>query len=188
MNPFILFEMDLHSLFQKYHGKRGRLDIKSPGIYAIPEDGLNPGEDDFDFPDDIPSDSLDDLGQTALNQKDDNQDNIKDQLSDLPRTQDKPLTQEEIQRYEKEVEPLKKLFLLQKLYSLAFVLKNNFLMDSDLELVIKYGTNFSYKTLYTLTLNILNQLKNNAQAQEIIMRNQQEKAAQQQQEVNQDEK
>jgi len=137
----------------------------TPGIYAIPEDDVNPTDDEFDNNYGVnefdPFRSPEELGDTALGQKEDNVDDIQSQLSHMPNTLSS-LTPEELQQYNKEIEPMKKIFLLQKLNSLSFILKNNFLLDSDLELLLKYGINFSYKTLHTLALNIINQLKNDS--------------------------
>lgn len=155
-NPFIFFEMDFDAeLFKNYFG----VDIDSPGIYAIPEDGVGGQEI---------SDTQQLNNQQITNSNDNQEINTNDLNTQLTQGQTPPieLTPEEQQQFDKDVEPLKKVFLLNKLYELSYLLKNKFSVDSDLELILKFGPSMKYHTLKILTINILNQLKNYANMSE----------------------
>lgn len=51
----------------------------------------------------------------------------------------------------KDMEPIKKLYLIQKLTRLNEVLKDSELFNQELALVLKFGANISYPTLLTMS-------------------------------------
>lgn len=160
-NYFLFLEMNFDSdFFTKYYGGK---DV-SPGIYAIPEDSINPSIDDEDEVFNKPNPDFDD---TRVEQQNQNKEKIDDQLSSMPLSPMLQLSPEQQQQYDKEIEPIKKIFLLQKLNTLAYTLKNNFSIDNDLELILKYASNLSYKSIQVLAINIINQLKQTAADEEM---------------------
>ena len=66
----------------------------------------------------------------------------------------------EDQQFQLEIEPLKKVFLIQKLNNLNYTLKKSLKTDTDLSLLIKYGNTLSYQSLYRLAIGIIENLKN----------------------------
>ncbi len=66
-----------------------------------------------------------------------------------------PITMENIKIYHQEMEPLKKLYLMQKLNRLRDTLKESNRTDEQLDLVLKYGSNLSYQTLTSLASNVI---------------------------------
>ena len=155
-NPFILYELDFDSeLFRKHYGV-----IENPGIYAIPEDEVNPGTSFEDNPQNNTSSEVD-QGDIAQSEKD--KEVLVQTLShqeDLPQLQ---LSQDELNAIDREVTPVKKMFLLNKLYQLSYLLKSKLMANEELETILKFGSLLSYKTLQFLTINILNALKAQAQ-------------------------
>lgn len=164
-NYFICYESEIDAdLLSKYFGNN-----LSPGIYALPEDSLNNDEqDEIDNSDgdkrnytDPDNDNLNAFQKKAIEQQ---------QLSNsIQRLQDPDfdpiasLSQDELQKFNYEVAPLKKIYLFNKLISLNTKLKNNFQMNTDLDVLIKFGPSLSYETMLTLALSILNSLKATAQ-------------------------
>ena len=63
------------------------------------------------------------------------------------------------QQYAQEMEPLKKLFLLQKLQTLSDALDDNNYTDPQLELVLKYGSKLSYDTLIKVSDKLTQKLQ-----------------------------
>lgn len=164
-NYFICYESEIDAdLLSKYFGNN-----LSPGIYALPEDSLNNDEQD----------KIDNSDGNKRNYTDPDNDNLnafqkkaieQQQLSNsIQRLQDPDfdpiasLSQDELQKFNYEVAPLKKIYLFNKLISLNTKLKNNFQMNTDLDVLIKFGPSLSYETMLTLALSILNSLKATAQ-------------------------
>ncbi len=162
-NPFLFFEFD-SSLFQKYYGS----GINTPGIYAIPEDEAEPSvpPEEEQYYNDIPNSAADEDGEyNELTQRESNKDDIVNALSTQ---QDIPLPQmsaDEQQAYEQEIQPIKKVFLLNKLKKLQKILRDNSLSDDNLNLVLKYGPYLTYQTLLRLAITAINYLKNNKTVQ-----------------------
>lgn len=157
--PFLFFEFD-SSLFQKYYGS----GINTPGIYAIPEDESEPSvpPEEEQYYNDEPNSAADEDGEyNELTQRESNKDDIVNALSTQ---QDIPLPQmsaDEQQAYEQEIQPIKKVFLLNKLKKLQKILRDNSLSDDNLNLVLKYGPYLTYQTLLRLAITAINYLKNN---------------------------
>ncbi len=160
--PFLFFEFDA-SLFQKYYGS----GINTPGIYAIPEDETEPSappEEEQQYY--VPDPAADEDEENVLSQRESNKENIVNAMSSQ---QDIPLPQmsaDEQQAYEQEIQPIKKVFLLNKLKKLQKVLRDNSLSDDNLNLVLKYGPYLTYQTLLRLAIISINYLKNNKQVQQ----------------------
>lgn len=57
--------------------------------------------------------------------------------------------------YQQELEPLKKLYLLQKISKLRDALEENNYNNSQLTLILKYGANLSYESLLKLSERII---------------------------------
>ena len=149
--PFIFFEFD-SSLFQKYYGS----GINHPGIYAIPEDEVEPSSE----PDELtPNPAAEEEDDNAIEQRDENRDKILQTVQNLPPIQPPQMSQEEQQAFEQEIQPLKKLYLLNRLEKLQKILQDNSLSDDDLLLVLKYGPYLTYNTLKQLAIQIVNNLK-----------------------------
>ena len=160
--PFLFFEFD-SSLFQKYYGS----GINTPGIYAIPEDETEPAsppEEQNYY--DAPNPAADDGENTVLSQRESIKDDIVDTMSSQ---QDIPLPQmsaDEQQAYEQEIQPIKKVFLLNKLKKLQKILQDSSLSDDNLNIVLKYGPYLTYPTLLRLAITAINFLKSNMQYQQ----------------------
>lgn len=157
--PFLFFEFD-SSLFQKYYGS----GINTPGIYAIPEDETEPSAPPEEQQYYIPNPAADE--DNALSQREDNKENL---VNSMTSQQDIPLPQmsaDEQQAYEQEIQPIKKVFLLNKLKKLQKVLRDNSLSDDNLSLVLKYGPYLTYQTLLRLAVVAINYLKNNKRVQQ----------------------
>ena len=111
-NPFIFFEMNFDAeSFKNYFG----VDIDSPGIYAIPEDDVGGQEI---------SDTQQLNNQQITNSNDNQEINTNDLNTQQPIQGQTPpieLTPEEQQQFDKDVEPLKKVLLLNKLYELSYL-------------------------------------------------------------------
>lgn len=171
LNPFIFYEMEFDTdLLTKYYGKN-----LPGGIYAIPEDSVNPNPPEEESPpldgseqekskflidpDGVGTDDNNIFHQKAQAVK-----NLTNQLASIPQSPDvmSQMTQDQQQQFINDILPIKKVYLLTKLATLASTLRNNFMLDTDLEIVLKYGANLSYDTLVALTLNILNKLKQDA--------------------------
>ena len=158
-NPFIFYEMDFDSeMFKKYYGS-----IENPGIYAIPEDEVEPNSAE-EQPENTPEVVNPDESETEQNITD--KEKIVDYLTQTQGLPEPQLNQDEQAAYNSEVEPIKKIYLLNKLSQLSYLLKNKFSVNTDLDLVLKFGTNLSYRTLQILTINIINHLRDLAQAEE----------------------
>ncbi len=161
-NPFLFFEFD-SSLFQKYYGS----GINTPGIYAIPEDETEPSAPPEEHQYYMQNPTADDKeNETEISNREDNKDDITNALSSQ---QDIPLPQmsaDEQQAYEQEIQPIKKVFLLNKLKKLQRILQDNSLSDDNLNLVLKYGPYLTYSTLLRLAITAINYLKNNTQMQQ----------------------
>ena len=71
------------------------------------------------------------------------------------------MSADEQQAYEQEIQPIKKVFLLNKLKKLQKILRDNSLSDDNLNLVLKYGPYLTYQTLLRLAITAINYLKNN---------------------------
>ena len=162
--PFLFFEFD-SSLFQKYYGS----GINTPGIYAIPEDETEPSvpsEEEQYYHNDEPNSAADEEAEyNELTQRESNKDDIVNALSthqDIPLPQ---MSADEQQAYEQEIQPIKKVFLLNKLKKLQKILRDNSLSDDNLNLVLKYGPYLTYQTLLRLAITAINYLKNNKTAQ-----------------------
>ena len=160
--PFLFFEFD-SSLFQKYYGS----GINTPGIYAIPEDEAEPSVPPEEQQYYIPNPAADDEdGDNALTQREEEKDSI---INAMTSQQDIPLPQmsaDEQQAYEQEIQPIKKVFLLNKLKKLQVTLRDHSLSDDNLNLVLKYGPYLTYPTLLMLAITAINYLKNNKKIQQ----------------------
>ena len=149
MNAFILYEFDFDpNIFKKYYD-----DINSPGVYAIPEDSVNPQSIDNNI------DNDNEIQQTFQDRQ-----QVDQQLQNFQPIQQQ-ISQDEQQAFNYEVEGIKKKFILDKLENLSNFLKSKFLSNSDLELILKYGTFLSYRTLQILAINFLNHLKQDVDLQ-----------------------
>ena len=164
-NPFLFFEFD-STLFQKYYGS----GINAPGIYAIPEDETEPSapspEEMEQMYNEIPNSAAggeENEEDSALVQRKENQENLSNAISSQP---DIPLPQmsaDEQQAYEQEIQPIKKVFLLNKLKKLQTRLNDNSMSDDDLNLVLKYGPYLTYPTVVRLAITAINNLRNSPQ-------------------------
>ena len=148
--PFIFFEFD-SSLFQKYYGS----GINTPGIYAIPEDEVEPSSGQINS---NPA-AEKEANKTGLDQRDESRENLLKTVQNLPEIPFPQLSQDEQQAFEQEIQPLKKVYLINKLNQLKDVLQDNSLTNDDLLLVLKYGPYLTYNTLKLLTIQIVNDLK-----------------------------
>lgn len=159
-NFFIFYESDIDSeLLSKYFGNN-----ISAGIYAIPEDSISNSNDDSNLSDEMRKYTDPESGGKNLNafqKKSIEQDQLDQNIRNLPQSEDllSKLPPEELQKFNYEIIPLKKMYLFNKLNSLSTKLKNNFKMNTDLELLLKFGTSLSYETMLILALNILNKIK-----------------------------
>lgn len=177
-NPFIFFEMNFDAeMFKKYYGI-----IDSPGIYAIPEDTVGVSNNDTTTPD-LDSNKLidqdfeknannnDSSSGNILNRADNQQQDLPPQQNILPKQNEQALIQQtfspdELADYEKEIEPMKKMFLINRLTELSNLIKDKFTNSGDLDLVLKYASYFSYKTLQILAMNVVDQIRNNPEMQQ----------------------
>jgi hypothetical protein len=160
--PFLFFEFDA-SLLQKYYGN----NINSPGIYAIPEDESEPSappEEEQQYY--IPNPAADNENDNALSQREDNKDDIVNAMASQQDIPLPPMSADEQQAYEQEIQPIKKVFLLNKLKKLQKLLRDNSLSDDNLNLVLKYGPYLTYPTLLRLAITAINYLKTNKQVQQ----------------------
>lgn len=161
MNPFIFYESDIDSdLISKYYGNN-----LTSGIYAIPEDSVNPPEDQINNNDNKLMINPDgDADTTEFQQKEEDRQNLINTLASSPPFQNQisQMSPEDQQKFNYEATPLKKIYLLNKLMSLSTLLRNNYMMDTDIELLIKFGSSLSYETLLVLSLNIISKLKQEA--------------------------
>lgn len=160
-NYFVCYESEIDAeLLSKYFGNN-----LSPGIYALPEDSLNNDEsDDSDYDKKNYTDPDND-NLNAFQKKEIEQQQLSNSIRNLQDPDFDPianLSQDELQKFNYEVTPLKKIHLFNKLISLNTKLKNNFQMNTDLDILIKFGPSLSYETMLTLALSILNSLKLNA--------------------------
>ena len=154
--PFIFFEFD-SSLFQKYYGS----GINTPGIYAIPEDEVEPPMPPMDQIDpNLAAGNEGEEDDTGIDQRDDNRDNLLQLVRNLPPMQTPQMNADEQQAFDQEVQPLKKVYLLHKLKKLNKILQDNSLTNDDLLLVLKYGPYLTYNTLKILSMQIVNNLRN----------------------------
>lgn len=170
-NPFILYEFDFDAeLFKKYYGS-----IENPGVYAIPEDDVDPSASEEAPSTNDSSAAAPTDGDGSTNPDDDisqsdqalkNKMAIQNQLAHTAGLEPIQMSPEEQAAYDKEVEPIKKIFLLNKLSQLANILRTNFSADSNLEIILKFGINLSYKTLQILAVNTINHLRDLAQERE----------------------
>ena len=164
--PFLFFEFDA-SLFQKYYGS----GINAPGIYAIPEDETEPsappqemGQMYNEMPN--PAAGGEDEGEeSALAQREDDQLNLSNAIASQPEIPLPQMSADEQQAYEQEIQPIKKVFLLNKLKKLQTRLNDNSMSDEDLNLVLKYGPYLTYPTLIRLAITAINNLRNSPQVQ-----------------------
>ena len=164
--PFLFFEFDA-SLFQKYYGS----GINAPGIYAIPEDETEPsappqemGQMYNEMPN--PAAGGEDQGEeSALSQRKDDQLNLSNAIASQPEIPLPQMSADEQQAYEQEIQPIKKVFLLNKLKKLQTRLNDNSMSDEDLNLVLKYGPYLTYPTLIRLAITAINNLRNSPQVQ-----------------------
>lgn len=160
--PFLLFEMDFDAeLFKKYYGS-----IDNPGVYAIPEDESEPSS-----PEEQQQENPE--VQPQINQEQPEQQQVQNEPLKLQFNQD------ELAAADKEIEPIKKIFLLNKLSELQTLLKNQMMTCNELNVVLKFGGNLSYKTLQVLAMTIINQVQQMPQ----IIKKQQEKRNQHEQQV-----
>lgn len=142
--------------FRKHYGS-----VENPGIYAIPEEEVEPTpEEQQQYAD--PND------QSDLEKGAEDQQKIDDALLNSQTPPMPQLSQEQQVTYDAEVTPIKKLYLLNKLYQLSHLLKNKFSSNEELDLILKFGSNLSYNTLQVLAINVINNLKELAQQQEGI--------------------
>ena len=159
--PFLFFEFD-SSLFQKYYGS----GINTPGIYAIPEDETEPSappeEQQY-----IPNSAADEDENNVLSQREDNKNNLANAMASQPEIALPQMSPEEQQAYEQEIQPIKKVFLLNKLKKLQKTLDDNSLSDDNLNIVLKYGPYLTYPTLLRLAITAINYLKNNTNYQQV---------------------
>ena len=147
-NYFILYETDFdYNLLKKYHG-----DDLSAGVYAVPEEDPNVDPNIDQQTNDLPD--MKKEGEEKLAKSGIADPNPPDPLNGL--------SQDQIQAFQDEILPLKKITLITKLTSLSQILKNHMMYDSNLELLLKFAGNLNYQTLYILALNILNSLKKKA--------------------------
>lgn len=175
-NPFIFFEMNFDAdLFKKYYGT-----IDSPGIYAIPEDAVgltnndtNPELDSNKLIDQDYEKNVNDSSPSGniLKGTDDQQQNLSGQQNVLLKQNEQALIQQtfspdELADYEKEIEPMKKIFLINRLTELSNLIKDKFTNSGDLDLVLKYASYFSYKTLQILAMHVVDQIRNNPEMQQ----------------------
>ena len=159
--PFLFFEFD-SSLFQKYYGS----GINTPGIYAIPEDETEPSapSEEQQY---IPNSAADEDKNNVLSQREDNKNNLANAMASQPEIALPQMSPEEQQAYEQEIQPIKKVFLLNKLKKLQKILDDNSLSDDNLNIVLKYGPYLTYPTLLRLAITAINYLKNNTNYQQV---------------------
>lgn len=168
INPFVLYELDFDSeMFRKYYGS-----IENPGIYAIPEDEVEPPSpeenddvQDFGASSDNPHPEEDDH-QTDTSQTMDNKQQIEQKINQINQIPNLQLSPDETNAVNKEVEPIKKFFLINKLYQLSYLLKSNLMANEELDTILKFSAFLSYRTLQVLAINIVNNLKNETQTQQ----------------------
>ena len=98
-------------------------------------------------------------------QRESNKDDIVNALSTQQDISLPQMSADEQQAYEQEIQPIKKVFLLNKLKKLQKILRDNSLSDDNLNLVLKYGPYLTYQTLLRLAITAINYLKNNKTAQ-----------------------
>ena len=164
--PFLFFEFDA-SLFQKYYGS----GINTPGIYAIPEDETEPSAPPQEMEqmyNEMPNPSAggeDEGEESALAQREDDQLNLSNAIVSQPEIPLPQMSADEQQAYEQEIQPIKKVFLLNKLKKLQTRLNDNSMSDEDLNLVLKYGPYLTYPTLIRLAITAINNLRNSPQVQ-----------------------
>ena len=164
--PFLFFEFDA-SLFQKYYGS----GINTPGIYAIPEDETEPSappQEMGQMYNEMPNSAAggEDQGEeSALAQREDDQLNLSNAIVSQPEIPLPQMSADEQQAYEQEIQPIKKVFLLNKLKKLQTRLNDNSMSDEDLNLVLKYGPYLTYPTLIRLAITAINNLRNSPQVQ-----------------------
>lgn len=171
--PFLFFEMDFDAEnFKKHYGS-----IKKPGIYAIPD-----VENE--------TDKLNDIDKQEINktQKEIDDEQNKDSKNNTPSLNNNLQIQQDLQRdlqqfdqdtlaiADKEIEPIKKIFLLSKLTELNTLLKKQNTQSSELETIIKFGSSLSYNTLKILAISTIQQIYE-------LFRQQQEKEQQENQVV-----
>lgn len=140
--PFLLFEMDFDAeLFRKYYGS-----IDNPGVYAIPEDEVEPGQPEEENQDQQ-------VQQQPQEQDQSQQQNPEQQPFNLQFNQD------ELAIADREIEPIKKIFLLNKLSELNKLLAKQNTTCNELETIIKFGSSLSYKTLQVLSTTVIQQIE-----------------------------
>lgn len=160
--PFLFFEFD-SSLFQKYYGS----GINTPGIYAIPEDETEPSAPPEEQQYYMPNSAADDEdGDNALTQREEEKDSIINAMTSQQDISLPQMSADEQQAYEQEMQPIKKVFLLNKLKKLQVTLRDHSLSDDNLNLVLKYGPYLTYPTLLRLAITAINYLKNNKKIQQ----------------------
>ena len=161
--PFLFFEFD-SSLFQKYYGS----GINTPGIYAIPEDETEPSapSEEEQYYNMSNSAADDEENQTELTQREEDKDSIVNAMTSQPDISLPQMSADEQQAYEQEIQPIKKVFLLNKLKKLQVILRDHSLSDDNLNLVLKYGPYLTYQTLLRLAVTAINYLKNNKLTQQ----------------------
>lgn len=173
-HPFILFEMEIDFSDLKNYFP----NITKPGIYAIPENSNVSVEKD--------QNNL--INQKNNNQSDNNlinhsvpnnniNNNINNNNNDINIKNDsKPefnlsFNDDEIQKYDLEIEPLKKVFLLNKIYELSQILKTRCNLNTDIDLILKFGPSLNYSTLRILCYNLIKQIDKLTQDQNIYCTN-----------------
>ena len=81
MNPFIFYESDIDSdLISKYYGNN-----LTSGIYAIPEDSVNPPEDQINNDNKLMINPDGDADTTEFQQKEEDRQNLINKLKNLIR-------------------------------------------------------------------------------------------------------
>lgn len=154
--PFLFFEFD-SSLFQKYYGS----GINTPGIYAIPEDETEPSAPPEEEQQYIPNPAAEEEDESGITQRYKNMGNISAAMGSQQEIPLPQMSADEQQAYEQEIQPIKKVFLLNKLKKLQKVLQDNSMSDDDLNIVLTYGPYLTYNTLLRLAITSINNLKNN---------------------------
>lgn len=69
-------------------------------------------------------------------------------------------TQEELQKYNTEVEPIKKKYLLSRINEIESYITKKYKIETSLQYLLKYGPYLSYTSLYILFVSSLNEIQN----------------------------
>lgn len=174
---FLFFEMELpNNLPNGYPILKN--NTSNYAFMAVPFEDGPPGENEPAQPE-IQQSEPNEFSQVPQTDEDwETAEEIPPQDPDTMQMQQPPVDPQANQQFQTEIEPLKKIYLLQKLSNLNFVLKKNFRMDTDLSLLLKYGSYLSYNTLQTLAQSVVAGLQQQTQEmQQQSLQQQQEQPA-----------